>query len=142
MPKASTNSTPRACHFFWQVLGGRVEALAEPWEFQRKYGTLDRSADASTQLTDERPPSFTPYVPGKTRTPHTGGLADIYNATLADQAAAAAAQDGSDAAQPGGQTEPFWKAWVLLHLGTGSPCFQPCCSVTSRLHCRNFGSQQ
>ena len=60
-----------------QVLGGRVDALAEAWEFQRKYGSLHRDAEAQSSSTD-RPPPFTPFVPGKTRALHPGVLADIY----------------------------------------------------------------
>ena len=66
-----------------------MEALAEAWEFQRKYGTMHRDADTQNPSV-ERPPPFTPYIPGTTRALPRGALSDIYQATVAEQSAAAA----------------------------------------------------
>ena len=40
-----------------------MEVLAEAWEFQRKYGSIERPA-ASAEDAD-RPPPFRHYVPGR-----------------------------------------------------------------------------
>eukprot|EP00192_Tetraselmis_astigmatica_P019271 CAMPEP_0117683282 /NCGR_PEP_ID=MMETSP0804-20121206/20278_1 /TAXON_ID=1074897 /ORGANISM="Tetraselmis astigmatica, Strain CCMP880" /LENGTH=225 /DNA_ID=CAMNT_0005493787 /DNA_START=186 /DNA_END=859 /DNA_ORIENTATION=- len=45
------------------VLGGRVEALAEPWEVQRKYGGLDR-VRATGPDADAVAPPFRQFIPG------------------------------------------------------------------------------
>ncbi|KAK9798907.1 hypothetical protein WJX73_007349 [Symbiochloris irregularis] len=84
-----------------QVLGGRVEALAEPWEFQEKFGTLDRSADGKDAAA-ELPPAFTHFVPGKTRALPNSALEGIFKATLADQAAASSAQEAASTSQGAG----------------------------------------
>lgn len=66
-----------------------MDALAEPWEFQRKHGIAMRGPDALDPA-EAQPPPFTPFIPGKSRAPHPSTLADIYTATAADQAVAAA----------------------------------------------------
>lgn len=71
-----------------------MDALAEPWEFQRKFGTLDRSADGKA-ATAELPPAFSHFVPGKTRALSKTALEGIFKATLADQAAATSAQESA-----------------------------------------------
>lgn len=48
-----------------ELVGGRVQALAEAWEVQQKYGgTAERTA-AAEGAAGERPRPFQPFVPGK-----------------------------------------------------------------------------
>ena len=46
-----------------QVLGGRVEHLLEAWEFQRKFGSIQRPR-AQTEDPD-KPPAFGNFIPGR-----------------------------------------------------------------------------
>ena len=53
-----------------QVLGGRVEALADAWEFQRSFGAAERPAEPAAAGADaHRAPRFTHFIPGRTRAP-------------------------------------------------------------------------
>ena len=53
-----------------QVLGGRVEALADAWEFQRSFGAAERPAEPAAAGADaQRAPRFTHFIPGRTRAP-------------------------------------------------------------------------
>ena len=52
-----------------QVLGGRVEALAEAYEFAQRYANMERSKGGDNDL--DRAPTFKTFVPGV----HTAELA-------------------------------------------------------------------
>ena len=48
-----------------QVLGGRVEELAEAWEFQKRFGNIDRPTAQTNPDDQEQPPPFHRFVPGR-----------------------------------------------------------------------------
>jgi hypothetical protein len=45
-----------------QVLGGRVEALAEAHEFAQRYANVERSKAGDNDM--DRAPSFKTFIPG------------------------------------------------------------------------------
>ncbi len=48
-----------------QVLGGRVETLAEAWEFQKRFGNIDRPTTQTNAEDQDQPPPFHRFVPGR-----------------------------------------------------------------------------
>jgi len=85
-----------------EVLGGRVEALAEAWEMQRKYGGLQRARPAG-EGADELPPPFEQFAVGRApRAPVAALEAPRRHPEAAGEGAAGAARGGGkDAGRKG-----------------------------------------